>query len=1214
MEPILKESDHLDKNLSKISSISYNYNTEPRMDSSRLGSFSSIVNDNNQIKKTEINNNGLNNNVLKKTEIKKTKPIKIIPRNEPSKESDSSDDSFDGPSSDEMDFEDKIDRMMTSETPPDPFINIQARTRLKWVDDGNADSCGLCNEKFRMFLRRHHCILEGTPVTLSNGMARKIEHIYPNQKIPSWNPKDKNIEIKYAEALLDQGEEPCMKVTLEDGRSIVTTSDHEILSISPECSEPTYVMMKNLTTSHRLICSTLEGVLDDPSLDQEDYISEILGTSLSIKNDREKCLIFASLFGYSLCGYSLCGYNLTDGNLEYNHELPEFITDTKCPLSMQREFVAGLLGHSNLYFNKTSNNYVIQNNNGIKNIMMAERINEIINNLGVKSKLISGKITSSNNYEFNFELDSNNIIQFSKKIGFRYSLPNQTKLTLIASYENYKLHTGYISFSDFLNINYRDTDKLYFSLRVVSKPQIYDDNKPKRVYDLSVPDNVSFVANGIIVHNCRVCGSVFCATCSDYWNTIPECINHIPSATGTNVEIDRKSPMRMCKACDEKIILVKKLEILLKSIQIADMDIFAFKSMGQLSDNDVTDSFIKRVADIPDNKEMKEKQVIEFAKTFMNGQLWKQLANFYLSKFREIQYKLIYQEYTDWEKTALWTNYKNLKDHDIWMVHAIRAFANDTEKLRVIVNYYFTSSPHENIVIKDRDECWERMCTKLCQKQLSWENALMLLEVISTEKTETPEKQEGTKTTETQEKTDEQSIRNIISTEIVRAFSRCDDEILECIIPSIIYRLVYDDSNQILINFVMSRCVNSARISNHVYWMLSVEKENNAGRCDYLISRLFREISAETYNNIMEVNNFVRTIEDNYSSDDYDNPIHNLGDIKKCISPTHPEKGFQIVSDKAIPGELSANRPVPILLSPNTADENIILYKNEDMRTDLIVMSIIRIIKRIIEESLNIDLHVVTYNIQPTSKNTGFIGAVNKSNTLYKIEEKFKSSLTNYIRKHNPETPTKELKERFIRSCAFYSVITFLLGIGDRHLDNIMLTENGELFHIDYGFILGKDPRPMKTPYMRISEGMLDAIGGHHSEEYEEFKELCNQIYEISRRHVNTFVCMLSLLPKQDTGGTWTNPKISDNRVLREIVKRFAPGETYEKAKSILHTRIDKSTNMTNRSKYHIVDFFHRHNKEGTIRNIVSTTVGYGISGTANLMTGIWDYVSNTIK
>jgi phosphatidylinositol 3-kinase len=67
-----------------------------------------------------------------------------------------------------------------------------------------------------------------------------------------------------------------------------------------------------------------------------------------------------------------------------------------------------------------------------------------------------------------------------------------------------------------------------------------------------------------------------------------------------------------------------------------------------------------------------------------------------------------------------------------------------------------------------------------------------------------------------------------------------------------------------------------------------------------------------------------------------------------------------------------------------------------------------------------------------------------------------------------------------LQSNAGYAVVTYLLAIGDRHLENLMLTAKGHLFHIDFGFILGRNPpkKGLWVPHIRINKPMVLGMGG----------------------------------------------------------------------------------------------------------------------------------------
>ncbi|CAK9182752.1 unnamed protein product [Ilex paraguariensis] len=125
-------------------------------------------------------------------------------------------------------------------------------------------------------------------------------------------------------------------------------------------------------------------------------------------------------------------------------------------------------------------------------------------------------------------------------------------------------------------------------------------------------------------------------------------------------------------------------------------------------------------------------------------------------------------------------------------------------------------------------------------------------------------------------------------------------------------------------------------------------------------------------------------------------------------------------------------------------------------------------------------------------------------------------SIVSYLQKFHPDEDgpfgiTAMCLETFIKSCAGYSVITYILGIGDRHLDNLLLRDDGRLFHVDFGFILGRDPKPFPPP-MKLCKEMVEAMGGVESQYYTRFKSYCCEAYNILRKSSNLILNLFHLM------------------------------------------------------------------------------------------------------
>ena len=108
-----------------------------------------------------------------------------------------------------------------------------------------------------------------------------------------------------------------------------------------------------------------------------------------------------------------------------------------------------------------------------------------------------------------------------------------------------------------------------------------------------------------------------------------------------------------------------------------------------------------------------------------------------------------------------------------------------------------------------------------------------------------------------------------------------------------------------------------------------------------------------------------------------------------------------------------------------------------------------------------------TYTILSTSQSTGLIELIPNASSLDGLKKKtgFPGSLRKYFEMTynytpgEPETPAfRTAMNNYISSMAGYSIVSYLLGIKDRHNGNIMIDNLGHIIHIDFGFVFGLAP------------------------------------------------------------------------------------------------------------------------------------------------------------
>ncbi|XP_028810489.1 phosphatidylinositol 4,5-bisphosphate 3-kinase catalytic subunit gamma isoform [Denticeps clupeoides] len=233
----------------------------------------------------------------------------------------------------------------------------------------------------------------------------------------------------------------------------------------------------------------------------------------------------------------------------------------------------------------------------------------------------------------------------------------------------------------------------------------------------------------------------------------------------------------------------------------------------------------------------------------------------------------------------------------------------------------------------------------------------------------------------------------------------------------------------------------------------------------------------------------------------------------------------KVMASKKKPLWLQFKPADPTTLSSDTI--GIIFKDGDDLRQDMLILQILLIMESIWEAE-SLDLSLLPYGCISTGNKIGMIEIVKDATTIANIQQSivgntgaFKDEiLSQWLRdKCVSEDKFQQTVERFVYSCSGYCVATYVLGIGDRHNDNIMVTEAGNLFHIDFGHILGNYKSFLgiskeRVPFVLTPDFLyvMGTSGKKSSPHFLKFQEVCVKAYLALRQHTNLLIILFSMM------------------------------------------------------------------------------------------------------
>ncbi|XP_077048301.1 phosphatidylinositol 4-kinase beta isoform X2 [Agelaius phoeniceus] len=237
---------------------------------------------------------------------------------------------------------------------------------------------------------------------------------------------------------------------------------------------------------------------------------------------------------------------------------------------------------------------------------------------------------------------------------------------------------------------------------------------------------------------------------------------------------------------------------------------------------------------------------------------------------------------------------------------------------------------------------------------------------------------------------------------------------------------------------------------------------------------------------------------------------------------------------------------------------SVIVKCGDDLRQELLAFQVLKQLQWIWEQE-RVPLWIRPYKILVISADSGMIEPVLSAVSLHQIKKQSQLSLLQYLRQeHGPSNSESFLtaQRNFVRSCAGYSLVCYLLQVKDRHNGNILLDAEGHIIHIDFGFILSSSPRNLgfETSAFKLTSEFVDVMGGLDGDMFNYYKMLMLQGLIAARKHMDKVVQIVEIMQQGSQ-----LPCFHGSSTIRHLKERFHMNLTEEQLQLLVEQMVDGS-------------------------------------------------------